>query len=201
LEGRSLFVTSRHAPLESALRLAALDMAHDGVRTALVGSADMCTSPLSAHRVRIGVGAGTPVGEGSHWFLLAADRGSDACLGEVRAVRSCADDIELSRHVRQLPVDPECAVLAVGPHLAPDRLEAVRRATGIGRSFDYQRGLPWYDTRTGHGLHSFLTSPVAQTLVHVDGDPSGRSTLIVVDAKAPGEPGPKRPLPDRRSDR
>jgi hypothetical protein len=201
LQGRSMFVTSRHAPLESALRLAAVDMAHDNVQTALVGSADMCTSPLSAHRERIGVDAATPVGEGSHWFLLAADRGPDACLGEVRAIRSFAGDVELSRHLHRLEIDPDRAALAAGSHLGPDRLESVRQATGIERAFDYLPRRPWYDTRTGHGLHSFLMAPVAPTLVHVDGDPSGRFTLIVIDATSPVAPDPRPPLRDRRSGR
>jgi hypothetical protein len=201
LQGRSVFVTSRHAPLESGLRLAAVDMAHDDVRTALVGSADMCTWPLSAHRARIGVGPGSPVGEGSHWFLLAAEPGPDAYLGEVRAIRSFPDDAALVRHVRRLEIDPGRAALAAGSYLGLDRLESFRRAIGIERAFDYQPRRPWYDTRTGHGLHAFLMAPPARTLVHVDGDPSGRSSLIVLDATRRGGPDSKQPLHDPRTDR
>ena len=201
LAGRSLFVTRRHAPLESALRLAAVDMARGDVRTALVGSADMCTSPLADHRARIGVDAATPVGEGSHWFLLAADRGATACLGEVRAVRSFADEETLVRQMRELPFDPEGAVFAAGQNLSLDRGETVRRAAGIDATFDYHQGLPWYDTRTGQGIHTFLTAPPAPTLVHVDGDPSGRLTVVVIDATSSGAPASTRPLRARRPGR
>lgn len=199
LSGRSLFVTSRHAPLESALRLAALDMAHDGVKTALVGSADMCTSPLAAHRARIGVAAATPVGEGSHWFLIAADEHAGTPLGAVRSVRSFADDADLLRHLRRRSVDPDDAVLAGGQHLHPERLEPFRAATGIGEVFNYRHGLPWYDSQTGHGIHQFLATPAARTLVHIDGDPSGRTTLIVIDAAARDAKDPMRRLRDRRN--
>ena len=121
LEGRSLFVTRRHAPLESALRLAAIDMAEGGVRTALVGSADMCTTPLSAHRVRIGVDAETVVGEGSHWFLLSAEHEEDSGLGEVRSVRVLADDVDA-------PAASE------SPAARPSRFRARRRAESAARS-------------------------------------------------------------------
>jgi hypothetical protein len=182
LRGRSQFVTSRYTPLESALRLAALDMAHGGVKTALVGSADMCTAPLADHRSRIGVAADTPVGEGSHWFLLSADEHSAAPLGVVRSVRSFTDDAELLPHLRLRLVDPLGATLALGQHVHPDRLQLFLEATGIGYVFDYRHGLPFYDSQSGHGIHQFLIAPAARTLLHIDGDPSGRATLMVIDA-------------------
>lgn len=201
LRGRSLFVTRRHGPLESALRLAAIDMAGGGVRTALVGSADMCTEPLHAHRTRIGVDPGTEVGEASHWFLLSAERGEQAGLGELRTVRSFADDADLLRYLRTLPVDREASVLAGGQNLEVDRLASFAEATGIRATFTYHLGIPWYDSQTGAGFHAFLTTPTARTLVHIDGDPSGRFTLLVVDATRPAAPEPKRPPREPRTDR
>lgn len=200
LRGRSLFVTRRHAPLETALRLAAIDMAGGGVRTALVGAADMCTTPLAAHRERIGVAAGTPVGEGSHWFLLTALRERSG-LGEVRSVRTFADEVALRSALDELHVEPHRSVLAGGPGLAPDRLRALAEASGIARRFSYDRGLPWYDTRAGHGIHAFLEAPPAPTLIHIDADPSGRLTLLVIDASRPALPAPMPPLRDPRTGR
>jgi hypothetical protein len=201
LRGRSLFVTRRYAPLECALRLAAIDMADGGVRTALVGSADMCTAPLSDHRARIGVAADTVVGEGSHWFLLATERGEADGLGVVRAVRSFADEAELLHHVRALSIDPEDAVLALGPSARPELLASFAASTGIRTTFAYDRGVPWYDSRTGQGLHAFLTAAPARTLVHIDGDPDGRLALLVVEATSPAAPAPRRSPREPRSDR
>jgi hypothetical protein len=201
LRGRSQFVTSRYAPLEAAIRLAALDMAYAGVRTALVGSADICTTPLAAHRARIGVAANTPVGEGSHWFLLETEGESGAPRGVVRSVRSFPDEDELLRHWRGLHVDPDGVVIAFGQHLRSDRLEHVREAIGIANDFAYARELPWYDSQTGYGIHRFLTAPVARTLVHVDGDPSGRYTLLVIERTPPGGTSPTQRLPDPRNGR
>jgi hypothetical protein len=199
LSGRSQFVTSRLAPLEAALRLAALDMAHANVKTALVGSADMCTAPLASHRARIGVSGDTPVGEGSHWFLLGADEGSRAPLGFVRSVRSFPDDVELLRHLRGLRIDPDGAVLARGQHLPAARWEGFRETTGMGDAFAYGQDLPWYDSQTGYGIHLFLTASVARTMVHIDGDPSGRSTLLVIEKPPAGATAPTPALPDRRT--
>lgn len=201
LRGRSQFVTSRHAPLEAALRLAALDMTHAGVTTALIGSADMCTAPLSAHRVRIGVAPDTPVGEGSHWFLLGGAEPVRAALGVVRSVCSFPGEAEMLRHLRGLDLDLDEAVLAGGQSLGPDRLERLRAATGISAVFSYRRGLPWYDSQTGQGVHMFLTAPVARTMVHIDEDPSGRATLLVIDATRQRATDPTPPLRDPRSSR
>jgi len=201
VRGRSQFVTSRYGPLESVLRLTALDMARGDVRTALLGSADMCTAPLAAHRARIGVAVDTPVGEASHWFLLAADRCLGAPLGVVRSVRSFEDDVSLRRHLDRLELDPDGATLAGGQHLGRDRFERFMEATGIGAVWAYRDGLPWYDSQAGHAIHRFLTAGVARTLVHVDGDPSGRATLMIVDAARPGATDPTRRLRDRRSAR
>ena len=199
VRGRSQFVTSRYGPLESVLRLAALDMGRGGVKTALLGSADICTAPLGAHRARIGVAQDTPVGEASHWFLLAADPDFGSPLGVVRSVRSFTDDAALEAHLERLDVDRDAATLAGGQHLHPDRLERVRRATGIRDVWPYRDGLPWYDSQTGHGVHRFLTQEVARTLVHIDGDPSGRATLMVIDAARPGAADSTRRLRDRRN--
>jgi len=201
LSGRSQFVTSRYAPLEAALKLAALDMEHAGVETALVGSVDMCTAPIEAHRERIGVLPGTPVGEGSHWFLLGACAEDDRALGVFRSVRSFPDEAELLRHLGGLGIDPDNAVIAGGQHLGAGGLEHFSEATGIRDVFAYGCDLPWYDSRTGHGLHRFLTAPMARTMVHLDGDPGGRFSLLVIERTPPGATGPTRRPPGRHNGR
>ena len=198
LSGRSQFVTSRFAPLETALRLAALDLAQGTVKAALVGSADMCTAPLAAHRARIGVGSDTPVGEGSHWFLLRTDEGDDSPLAFLRSVRSFPDEAELLGHLRGLRLDPGGAVLAAGQSLPTERFESIREASGIGAEWAYRLELPWYDSQTGFGIHLFLTASPARTLVHVDGDPSGRFTLLVIEKAPTGGTAPTPQLPDPR---
>jgi hypothetical protein len=186
VSGRNQFVTSRYAPLESALRLAMLDLTEGRVTMALVGSADICTAPLAAHRERIGVAPGTLVGEATHWFLLDAGADAGASLGALRSVLSFPDESSLCAYLERHPIDPGSAVLATGQHLGADRRDMLRAATGIDAAFDYRSDLPWYDSQTGSGVHRFLEAPSARTLVHVDGDPTGRRTLLVVDTLGTG---------------
>jgi len=198
LSGRSQFVTSRHAPLEAALRLAALDFAEGTVETALLGSTDICTMPLSDHRERIGVPPDTPVGEASHWFLLAADERFGPALGVLRSARSFPDDASLRRHLEQRRDALDGAALGFGQHLEVGAAEALHEATGLTTRFNYRDDLPWYDSQTGHAIHRFVTTPGAPTLVHVDGDPSGRRTLLVIDAAPRGATAPRPRTRDRR---
>jgi hypothetical protein len=199
LSGRSLCATSRYAPLEAALRLALLDLSEGGVSVALVGSAEVCTLPLADHRERIGVPPTTRVGEASHWFLLASGEGE--ALGTLRCAVSFPGAPELVAFLREEAFDCDAAVLAAGQRLGPQAWDDVRIVTGIERTLDYRAGLPWYDSPTGQALHRFLATPDAATLVHVDGDPSGRCTLVVVDAVRPTAEDPTRPLPGRRTGR
>jgi hypothetical protein len=180
------------------LRLAALDMKQAGVKTALVGSVEMCTAPLDAHRARIGVTADTSVGEGSHWFLLGAERGDERALGVIRSVRAFADEAELLDHLRGLRIDPVGAVLAGGRHMGSGGWEGVRKATGLEDLFGYGQDLPWYDSRTGHGIHLFLAA-TARTMIHIDGDPTGRFSLIVIEKPPGGATSPTPQPPDRHS--
>jgi len=198
LSGRSQFVTNRYAPLETALRLAALDFAEGGVTTALVGSTDICTMPLSEHRERVGVLPDTPVGEGSHWFFLASDDRFGPPLGVVRSVRSFPDDAALRRHLDELRDAFKDAALGFGQYLGADEAESLRKATGVKLLFDYRSDLPWYDSQTGHGIHRFLAAPPAPTLLHLDGDPSGRRSLLLIDAAPRGATTPTPPPRDRR---
>jgi hypothetical protein len=182
LAGRSQFVTSLYTPLETALRLAALDIEGGAVAMALCGSTEICTAPLYEHRERIGVAADTPVGEASHWFLLATDEAPGPALGTLRTVRAFTDDRALRVHLERERFDPETTGIASGQHLGSDRFEILREAAGSPRVFDYRSDLPWYDSQTGAGIDRFLRERPARTLLHVDGDPSGRCTLLVVDA-------------------
>ena len=198
LSGRSLFVTTRHAPLHAALRLAALDIATGGVAAALVGSSDLCTAPLTAHRERIGVSPGTPVGEGSHWFLLGSGDRLGPPRGLLSELRSFPDEAALGRYLAWHRADFAGAVLAAGSHLDAAGFASAREATGIERVFDYRSDLPWYDSQTGYGIHRFLTDPPAETLIHVDGDPSGRRTLLVIEKTPRDASGPTPPPRGRR---
>jgi hypothetical protein len=160
LHGRSNFVTRRHAPLESALQLAALDIDSGATQTALVGSVDICTAPLADHRRRLAVPEQTPLGEGSHWFLLAHDTYPATALAVIDAVLLLPDNEALQKWLLTQSLDD--TVIAYGQHIDPASHS------------------PWYDSHCGHTLGQFLELRPARTLLHIDSDSDGRFNVLQV---------------------
>ena len=183
INGPSAFTTSRYSPFETALRLAWLDFAR-GIPAALVGAVDVCVPPVSEHRQRIGVGADVTVGEASHWLLLAPLADATPALGQIPMVKSFPDDARLSAWLAAQRPQAADTVLAVGQHLEPASLEVLRAASGITAVFDYRSRLPYFDSQTAAAVGSFLSQPGKSRMVHIDGDPSGRFAVMVVERAA-----------------
>lgn len=187
ISGPSAFATSRYSPFETALRLAWLDFAR-GTPAALVGAVDVCVPPVSEHRQRICVAADATVGEASHWLLLAPPEDATPALGHIPLVRSFPDDAGLSAWLASQRPQAADTVLAVGQHLKPASLEVLRAASGITAVFDYRSRLPYFDSQSAAVVSRFLSQPGKSRLVHIDGDPSGRFAVMVVE-RASGPPG------------
>jgi hypothetical protein len=179
LHGRSHFVTRRHAPLESVLQLALLDMAEGSVQTALLGSVDICTAPLSDHRKRLAVESDTTVGEGSHWFLLAQDEHPARAIGRIIAVETLADEQALRDWLAIKALDSRDTVFAAGQHVTAASADALQADTGMASCFTPTASLPWYDSHCGHTLGQFLTQQPARQLLHIDRDASGRYNVLL----------------------
>lgn len=123
LSGPALALSSRPFAFESALELAARELLLTG-GVGLVGGVDECAWPLAEHRERLGVPAGRPLGEGSHWLLLGGDAAAPV-LGELLAV-GVAGRGELAG----LALPADCR-LAHGWGVAPERAAALARELGI----------------------------------------------------------------------
>lgn len=180
INGPSAFATSRYAPFESALRLASLDL-ENGVPTALVGAVDVCVPPVCEHRQRICVGADATVGEASHWLLLAPRDDPAPALGYVPLVRSFPDRAGLWDWLNTQRRWAADTVLAVGQHLEPASLPQLQAASGIDAVFDYRSRLPCFDSQSAAATGSFLGQPGKARMVHVDGDPSGRFSVMLIE--------------------
>ncbi|HNL92156.1 MAG TPA: hypothetical protein PKH01_04575 [Pseudomonadales bacterium] len=179
LQGRSQFVTRCYAPLESALQLAALDLQTHAVRTALVGSVDICTQPLCDHRQRIDVAQDTLVGEGSHWFLLAQHDAADSALATIDRVVTLADRNALTHWLQRHTAPHTSLALACGQHLDAGTMQWLRTQIEHHILFTVPH-TPWYDSHCGNTLGAFLQQKLAQTLLHIDCDPDGRFTVLQV---------------------
>jgi hypothetical protein len=179
LNGRSHFVTRRRAPLESVLQLAALDMETGAVQVALLGSVDICTAPLADHRKRLAVSPDTAVGEGSHWFLIAADDYPAAGIGRITAVDNLPDDTALMQWLETQSVHRANAVFAPGQHVSPSLADALQKQSGIVQRMACMGTPPWYDSQCGHVLGQFLAEKQTQTLLHIDSDLTGRYNVLL----------------------
>lgn len=178
LRGSSQFVTRRYAPLESALELAWLDM-HDGkIQTALLGSVDICTTPLEQHRKRLAVANEVIVGEGSHWFLLAAGTHS-AALGNITDIACLPDRIALQDWlVRHITRD---TVLAPGQYVDSVLADELQQLAAGNALYRLPGNMPWYDSHCGALLGQFLDERPAQRLLHIDTDFSGRYHTLCLE--------------------
>jgi hypothetical protein len=179
LQGRSQFVTRCYAPLESALQLATLDLHTDVVRTALVGSVDICTQPLCDHRQRIDVAQDTLVGEGSHWFLLAQRDAADSAIATVDHLVTLADRNALTHWLQQHTAPHASLALACGQHVDASTAQWLCAQIEHHMLFTVPH-TPWYDSHCGNTLGAFLQQKLAQTLLHIDCDPDGRFTVLQV---------------------
>ncbi len=180
LNGRSAFATSRYAPFESALRLAALDLA-TGIPAALVGVVDVCVAPVADHRQRVGVSADREVGEGSHWLLLAPAASAGSGLGRIPVVRGFTGQGALSVWLEDQRGHAAGSVIAPGQHLGEGALAELQDAAGISDIFDYRAGLPYFDSQAGAAVPAFLQRCTARRMVHIDSDPGGRFQVMVVE--------------------
>lgn len=177
LHGRSVCVTRRYAPLESVLALAKLDLVTGQVPAALVGAVDICTTPLAEHRKRLRLPADHPVGEGSHWFLLAPASAATTALARIEAVTYLPDFAALEQDLTHTP--PHTGVLAAGQHLPVDIAEHLHRITGLA-PWQPNEPPPWYDCHAGHTLGCFLQQKPAARLLHIDSDTAGGFNLMRV---------------------
>lgn len=177
LHGRNQFVTRRHAPLECALQLAVLDLHTNAVQTALVGSVDICTAPLADHRKRLDVADNAPVGEGSHWFLLASDTYPAAALATIDDVATFPDSETLQQWCAETNLNS--TALVCGQHIHHTAAALLKNITGC-TPWHATAGLHWYDSHCGYALNQFLTLRPEKKLLHIDSDPDGRFNVLLV---------------------
>lgn len=180
LRSRSNFVGNRYFAFESALQLALQDVASALIDSALVGSVDIATAPLEGHRRRLGLAPGTPLGEGTHWLWLGAPHHARPRLGELLAARHFADRRELLRWMAQQELKSGHCLLAGGQFLEAADFELLRTESGVAGVFIYRSQLPYYDSQSAAAISEFLRAPGSEQLLHINADPGGRYSVMLV---------------------
>ncbi|MGQ9427516.1 beta-ketoacyl synthase chain length factor [Gilvimarinus sp. F26214L] len=175
LHDRSNFITNRFDPITAALKCAWLDVLRGEVRSALVGSVDSCSTPLSDHRQRTQRPPDATVAEASHWLLLGNAADPRPALAWVRAVKNFSNWEGLHQWLRA--GDFRAAELAPGQHLQPVDQERILRTTGIDQVWRYRQELAGYDSATGAAIEGFIARG-ARSMLHVNSDPAGRFSVV-----------------------
>jgi hypothetical protein len=178
LMGRSSFVCNRYFAFESMLQLAALDLACGFVEAALVGTVDVVVPPISAHRARLELAADAPVADASHWLFLHTQP-SAATLGRMLAAEHFVAEPELRAWLASQPIEPDWQ-LATGQFMPADEAGAWQRELGM-ELFEYRAGRAYYDSQSGAVIGEFLRRRERGTLLHLNRDPSGRYSAILVE--------------------
>ncbi len=179
LMGRSMFVCNRYFAFETMLQLAALDLRSGVAATALVGTVDVVVPPLAAHRLRLGVAADTTVADASHWLFLRA-RASAATLGRLLAAEHFVDDESLRAWLSRQRMDADWQ-LASGQFMPEAEARSWQDELQL-RRFDYRASRAYYDSQSGAAIGEFLRNE-AGTLLHLNRDPSGRYSAMIVAAR------------------
>ncbi len=181
LAGRSNFVCSRSFAFESVLDLALLDMESGYMDSALVGSVDIATRPVSDHRRRLQIGRDEPIAEGSHWIWLYAGECPEDALGELVAAREFGDRDELIEWLSAQPLPIADTCMAAGQFAGREDIATVRAATGIERRFEPPKSPGFYDSQSGGTINAFLHQGRQRWLVHINGEIDGaRCTATIV---------------------
>ncbi len=180
LQSRSNFVCNRYFAFESVLQLAALDLQLGVVDSALVGSVDIATAPLSEHRQRLQLAPDTAIGEGSHWLWLGVTDAQRPRLGQLLAARHFAALSDLLHWITTQHLSSELDALAVGQFVSATDEAALQRATELPLLHDLHTRA-YYDSHSGAILQQYLESThPARQLLYVNTDTGQRYSVILI---------------------
>lgn len=176
--GRSSFVCNRYFAFESMLQLAALDMMGGSVDTALVGAVDVVVPPLAGHRIRLGLGVDTAVADASHWLCLQTTPSAQT-LGRIVAAEHFTDRATARTWLADAQLAKD-SLFASGQFMTDEESADWRRELGMS-AFEYRQNRGYYDSQSGAVIGEFLSFSEGRALVHLNRDPSGRYSAMLVE--------------------
>ena len=157
LEAKNLFVSHHHFPVQTALSAAENDLTLKRHEMVLLGGVDQWYPRRELGRRLLGVPAGTRMGEGSNWLLLA----STATGARAR--------IEVWPHVdnKVLSHAGEEIFLAFSPHVSLEQRKDFFAQYPQCRPFRYEDDCGYYETLPLFVINSFLERK-SGSLIHID---------------------------------
>lgn len=177
LEGPSNSVSHLRFAFESALELAVMDMETGRIDSALVGSVDVVTAPVTEHRQRLGLTEDTVVAEGSHWAWLRVGKRPAGALAQLLTVRQFGRPAEFTDWLAATPLPRDTSLLVSDS--AP--LDDIESRAGLALCAPAP-GPGYYGSRSGAALGEFLRRFQEEYLLHVNVEP-GDDRLAVMLAR------------------
>ena len=180
---RNLTVSQEEFSFEWAMHLAAADVRSGEYRQVLVGGVDENFHPRIDHLLRISLRDDQPMGEGSGWLLLSADK-AQAC-GELVEVKRAARNLDTAQVLHaawRLWQQPgEALTLLPGLRIEPAEIRQLSQALPDLRVQDYLSLCGGFHTAAAFGLAALFDAPVTPGLfVHLNRDSSGHAMLCAV---------------------
>ncbi len=180
---RNLTVSQEEFSFEWALHLATADVRSGEYRQVLVGGVDENFHPRSGHLLRINLRDDQPMGEGSGWLLLSADKAQ--ARGELVEVKRAARHLDTAQDLHaawRLWQQPgEVLTLLPGLRIEPAEIRQLREALPDLRVQDYLSLCGGFHTAAAFGLAALFDTPATPGLfVHLNRDTSGHAMLCAV---------------------
>ena len=181
LRGRSCFVGANEFGFENALALALLDLHTANIEGALVGAVDIATQPLDAHKQRLGVTEHDSVCEASHWLWLTPASNSDHASARI-SVTMLPSKNALGAYIEEMQLSQAHTAFTAGQYLSEGDAADVGAQINTTHNFQYRADRPHHDCQASAVVSAFLNNAAQniETLVHVNGDPSGRLAIMCI---------------------
>lgn len=176
LGDRNLFVSRGDASIVAALQLAAMDVATGAISQALVGAVEEAVLPLEHQRVRLGLGSGTEVGEGSHWLLVAPEGNADS-LASITEMITLVDENALGKWLGELDPATEFRI-SLSPWTRQKMASTCLKSRQMLTDFD--PGLAAYPGHAAGALIRYLQCGANEPLIVIAADTDGRFHAIVM---------------------
>ena len=183
----NIFLTRNHFVFEEALELALLDIETGVNQTALVGTVDECIVPLAYHRQQLRIEENTPLGEGTHWWLIGKENAiSTPPLAEIIGIKIFNQWSTLDQYLESLfssfaymPV-----YIACGAGLSSAAFETLSNKSECIKADNYSARSGYYESMAGHILSGIINDhsafPNNTLFLHIDQNRSGNFSCIAL---------------------
>ena len=150
LHGKNLNVSRHGLVVENTLLLAQIDLESGREGIVLFGGVDELQEPVEFTRRTLGICDASPLGEGSNWMLLSAQK--DEALASIEVQREEMDLSTLHNYVADLPSD---AQIAFSQRCEAATVDAILSMTACQRLV-YESLCDFYETSTLFVLNHFI---------------------------------------------